>query len=127
VIGLVAAVSGAYASRAQKHAMTTACSAPQPNRVLRVVRLTTSYRCSVASTLVRRVLDPKGCGLSYNEGFTLSTCRFRVTGRKWMCASIAHPNYTRRAASFFDVGCTSYSPTPYFAASTQFDLRGFAR
>jgi hypothetical protein len=43
-----------------------------------------------------------------------------------MCASIANPNYTHRAASFFDVGCTSYSSTPYFAASTHFDLQGFA-
>jgi hypothetical protein len=79
----------------------------------------------VAIILVRRVLSATGCGLSYNDGFTVSTCRFRISGRRWLCASIAHPNDARLASSYFDVGCATNAAD--FGASTQFDLRGFAK
>lgn len=123
LIGLVAAVSVAYASRGRARASGATCSAPQPNRVLHVANLTTTYRCAVARTIVRRVLSPKGCGLSYNDGFTVATCRFVINGRSWRCASIANPNVAHLKKSYFDVGCTSSR----IYATTHFDLKGFAR
>lgn len=98
------------------------CSAPQPNRVLHVAHLWTTYRCSIARTLVRRVVGPNGaCGLSYNDGFTISTCGFVIAGHRWTCAEIAHLNPPHRQKPYFDVGCTSYR----IYASTNFDLEGF--
>ena len=121
LIGLVAVVSVAYASGGRGHSLASNCSTPQPNRVLHVVNLTTTYKCAVASTIVRRVLGPKGCGLSYNDGFTVATCRFLITGHTWRCASIANPNWAQRKESYFDVGCTSYR----IYATTHFDLKGY--
>ena len=125
VVGLVGAVAWAGASSARSGSAASACSTPQPNRVLRVTHLTTTSNCAVARVLVRKVLGRAGCSLSYNDGFTASTCRFRISGRHWLCVSIAHLNAAHRASSYFDVGCVS--DTGAFGVSTGFDLRGFAR
>jgi hypothetical protein len=120
LLALAAAAAVATASFALSRAAATSCRAPQPNKALRVLHLTTTYKCSVAGVVVRQVLSAHGCGLSYNQGFTVSTCQPRITGRSWLCVSIAHVNNARPKMSYFDVGCAA--KTLY--ASTQFDLRG---